>query len=304
MILPKFISVTDYNDSSVFKIKYKMESNIPKVDYRFLDREIGWQYNPVTISQYALCLYDESEKDSDQSKKELFLKQINWLEKNLIVLDNEHYTYYYHFPNKWYDLSSPWVSGMAQGQTASVFLRAFLLTQNEKYLHIAEKLLNFMLLKKDSGGTLIRTPEGGFWIEEYVSPKPSMVLNGHLYGLIGLCEYNKIQKNDHFIDLANKLIQTTIDSVNLYEKDNWLIYAREYNTNKCDYKYMGLQVLEAKHLYFLTKRPEFNEIYERWNNFIDWKKFWKDVERQNTKFHYMIKNIKGYIKSILFKGKK
>jgi len=29
-----------------------MIDEIPKVDYRYLQYDLGWQYNPVTVSQY------------------------------------------------------------------------------------------------------------------------------------------------------------------------------------------------------------------------------------------------------------
>ena len=301
MNLPKYISLTDYDRSSDYYIRYKMVNDIPKVDYRFLDKALNWQYNPVTISQFALCLYDEYINESDQNKKDIFFKQVNWLASNFTAIDEQNYTIYYNFPNKWYDLTPPWFSGMAQGQIASVFIRAFLLSNDLRYKELAQKFLNLMIRSKEKGGSLILTPEGGYWIEEYVSPKPSMVLNGHLFGLIGLCEYNFIFKDSPYLEICEKIIQSTLKLVHLYEKDNWLIYARDYVTNKCSQKYMGLQVLEAKHLYRLTDLEGFNDIYTRWDGFIDWDKFRRDVRRKNTKLHYIIKNIKGYIKKILYR---
>ncbi|MDZ7822434.1 MAG: D-glucuronyl C5-epimerase family protein [Candidatus Marinimicrobia bacterium] len=246
--LPKYISVTDFNHSTDFEKKYRMVNGIPKVDYRFLDFTLGFQYNPVTVSQYALCLYDEYAEEKVRTKRDDFFLQVGWIENNKVDPDGESATVPYHFPHQWYNMKAPWYSGMAQGQVASVLLRAFLLTGDEKYKALAGRFLNFMLKPVGEGGTLAKTPEGDFWIEECRTEKPSLILNGHLYGLIGLTEYCKIDDHPFFRDMRDKITDSTLRLIPLYEKDHWLIYARDVNVNKCNSKYMGLQILEIKHL--------------------------------------------------------
>ena len=298
MNLPKYISVSNFNKSEDFAKRHKMINDIPKVDYRYLNYSLGWQYNPVTISQYALCLYDEYQKDKDIMKEEMFFKQVEWLEKLVVIISENLYGLPYNFPNKWYSLNAPWHSGMAQGQAASVFIRAYFLSKENKYLDIAKKLLNLMILPVHKGGTLTVTQEGLPWIEEYPSDPPSMVLNGHLYGLIGLAEYYLNFNDEAFKQIYNDLLKSTIELIPLYEKDNWLIYARRVNTNKCNNKYMGLQVLEIKQLFDLTQISEFDTVYKRLNNYANWKAFWKDVNKQNRGYFYVVKNIKGQIKAL------
>jgi hypothetical protein len=275
-----------------------MIEGVPKVDYRFMDRANGWQYNPVTVSQYALCLYDEYITEKANHKKELFFKQVKWLENNIEKRTEDIFALPYNFPHKWCDLSAPWYSGMAQGQAASVFIRAYALTQDNKYKRMSANLINFMLLSVEKGGALTKTPEGLPWIEECVTEKPSLILNGHLYGLLGLIEYYLYMEDEKYKSSYDELIQATLELIPSYEKDNCLIYARRININKCSPKYMGLQALEAKHVYELTKNTDFKEIYERWYSYTDWKKFWEDIDRQNRRIYYIVKNIKGFIKSL------
>ena len=299
MLLPKYISVSDFNISDDFVKKYHIIDDIPKVDYRFLEYKIGLQYNPVTVSQYALCLYDEYLIDQDEKKKQKFFRQIHWLEQNMIDIDTNASAVPYLFPHKWYDLQSPWYSGMAQGQMASALLRAYLLTKEMKYQNLAKRMLVFMLHPVKEGGTLGLTPENLPWIEECGTEHPSLILNGHLYGLIGLIEYCSMFDDEQLHKMRDKIIEATITLIPLYEKDNWLIYARNVNVNKCNKKYMGLQILEMKHLFLLTDNAKLLSIYERWNSFIHWPDFWKAVEKEKKLKKLMkVRIIKGIIKNM------
>jgi|GEM_PF-5016046 len=298
MNLPVYISVTSFNKSDDFRKRHKMIDEIPKVDYRYLQYDLGWQYNPVTVSQYALCLYDEYRTENNETKKNRFLKAVEWLSDYKVMINDHAASLPYYFPNNMYALEAPWYSGMAQGQAVSVFLRAYELTDNDHFIAYAEEILNFMLLSIEEGGTLVRTPEGLPWIEECTTKEPSLILNGHLYALIGLAEYLKLTNNKSYRDIYEELIRSTIQLIPLYEEDNWLLYARKYSRKKCTNKYMGLQVLEAKQLYELTGIPEFHSIWKRWDSFTDWPAFWHDVKAQNTRAFYFFRNLKGIFKSI------
>ncbi len=294
----KYMSVSDFNNSNDFRIRYKIKNGVPKVDYRFLDTQIGWQHNPVTVSQYALCLYDEYVNEIDEKKLEKFYKQVSWLENNVVAQGENILALPYNFPHRWYKLSAPWYSGMAQGQAASVFVRAFNHSGEKKYLGFAQGLLNFMLLPVEQGGTLAQLEENDLWIEECATDRPSLILNGHLFGLIGLIEFNIYSEKDDFKYKCEQLLTTTKKYIPKFEKDNWLIYALHFNQNPCSSKYMGIQAIEAKHIWKLTKDFEFKTIYERWNQYTDWAKFWEDINKQNKKSFYYYKNFKGYIKQI------
>ena len=57
----------------------------------------------------------------DENSKYLFLNDSNWLVENAIKKDN--YTVWeYKFPWPMYNLSSSWVSAMAQGQAIQVLI--------------------------------------------------------------------------------------------------------------------------------------------------------------------------------------
>ena len=55
---------------------------IPLVDY---GKEIGHQYNPVTVSKYAIAAYERYLKTNIETDKLIFLKQANWLVDNLKI---------------------------------------------------------------------------------------------------------------------------------------------------------------------------------------------------------------------------
>jgi heparosan-N-sulfate-glucuronate 5-epimerase len=84
-------------------------------DYGYTDGvHIGIQRNPVIVSQQALKYWDEIQ-NGDEKSEALFLNCSDWLVDNAVLYGN--YTVWeYNFPWPSRNLTSPWISGMAQGQ--------------------------------------------------------------------------------------------------------------------------------------------------------------------------------------------
>ena len=107
-------------------------------------------------------------------------------------------------------LKSPWYSAMVQGQVLSVFARAFSISKKQKYIDSGEKVFNFMItackvnlsqfaeLHRD----LLPYKDCGIY-EEYVANTNSYVLNGNLFGLIGIHDWYKITGNKEALDAFN-----------------------------------------------------------------------------------------------------
>ena len=104
-------------------------------------------YSLVTISQYALGCYDLFLLNNDYDKLQIFLKLAEYL------YDRQEVS------GKWDARSSMGSyrdnsSCMAQGQGASIMLRAYLKTGNQRFLNSAKKAIDFMVTPVINGGTM------------------------------------------------------------------------------------------------------------------------------------------------------
>jgi heparosan-N-sulfate-glucuronate 5-epimerase len=81
-----------------------------------------------------------------------------------------------------YGLRPPWYSAMAQGQIASVFTRALVLTGDERHGTLAEAAARTLL----PPSPLVSTSSAGPILEEAPSAPPSHILNGWIFALWGL----------------------------------------------------------------------------------------------------------------------
>jgi hypothetical protein len=82
-----------------------------------------------------------------------------------------------------YAISPPWYSAMAQGEAASVFVRAALSLQDDSFAEAAERAIRPLTMERSS--VVEQTPEGPV-LQEYPTRPPSHVLNGWMFALWGL----------------------------------------------------------------------------------------------------------------------
>ena len=84
-----------------------------------------------------------------------------------------------------YPVRAPWLSGMAQGQGASLLVRVHAGTGDERYAEAAARALLPFRTRVEDGG-IMATIEGGSLPQEYPTELPSHVLNGALFALWGV----------------------------------------------------------------------------------------------------------------------
>lgn len=211
-------------------------------------------YNPVSISQFAIACYDQFQKTNDNRYKTYFLNQVKYLmdKKNYHDKGDDGIAYPYLF--QFHDLKPPWYSGLAQAEVISVLIRYYLLTQDKKVIPVIKKVRDFLFLPLNKGGLLNTTAEGNIWIEEYPNSKQHLhVLNGFFITTIGIIEYCNVFPNDRYAEEVKQKCLTAIKkSIPFYETgSNWLTYDRGSKGSVSSW-YMKAQVLEMKQLFLLT----------------------------------------------------
>ncbi len=159
-------------------------------------------YHPVNIAQYALSFWNVGDKMTSEDK-EIFLKCADFIGSEVAKSGGGPYGFDFVMHGILY--KAPWYSGMAQGQMLSVMARAYMLTKDEKYRRYGDKILSFMVA--DAGENYpyagCKVTLGQFSAihkelskykdlviyDEYVDKQCTYVLNGNLFGLVGLHDY-------------------------------------------------------------------------------------------------------------------
>ena len=181
-------------------------------------------------------------------------------------------TFYFDEPYNKFDLKGRYSSGIVQGKAASYFLRCYRLTKEDRFKEWAKKCLLSAWKPIEDGGALRELPNDLFWIEEYPSPKPSMVLNGYLFYIIGMAEYLAIEDDHELRSKFEIFLNTVLTWMPNYRLKNGLLYSM-YRWNLCNVHYTGIMKYQFEHLFKLTTIPIFNDYADFCDELTDWDTF-------------------------------
>ncbi|HNQ12778.1 MAG TPA: D-glucuronyl C5-epimerase family protein [Bacteroidia bacterium] len=226
-------------------------------------------YNPVTISQYALACFEHYRNTKDENYKQKFLVNAQWLmdEKNYVKIDSDRIGYPYKFQFR--DLKPGWYSGLSQSEVVSVLIRYYYLTRDDKVLNLIKKVNNLMLHPIGDGGLIDTTPEKMIWIEEYPGSKQHKhVLNGYLVSLFGLYEYTQMFPEDkRAARMLSQGYESLKKSVQFYETaSNNLTYDRG-SKQAVNNWYMKAQVFEMRALYDISGDDFYKACSMLWSTY-------------------------------------
>lgn len=197
------------------------ERGIPLRDY---GNDFGIQYQPVGIAHYALGNWDLWLETQDNQYKVKFLKMADWFCENL-VSKGDFGVWEYKFDYPRFQLKAPWPSAMSQGEGISILVRAYQLTEDERYLECAQGALGSFKASLEEGGVRYRDERGFIWYEEYPSlVKPPHVLNGFIFALFGLYDFYKITGSKEALSLFNEGIETLKANLGQWDLGIWSRY--------------------------------------------------------------------------------
>lgn len=141
--------------------------------------------SPMMVSQSALGFW-ERHMDGEPGAAEAFVALADWLVR-YADRSGPALSWLHDYPAAKYGLEPGWRSGMTQGEAISVLLRARELSGSEIYGEVAREAFELFGVDVADGG-VVREIDGAMVIEEYPSARPTAVLNGWIFGLIGLHE--------------------------------------------------------------------------------------------------------------------
>jgi hypothetical protein len=266
LIIPLFLTVLIFfADSSPYAITEDPEG-VPIVDYGWLmGRHVGKQRYPVTISSRAEEHYLRYKETGEEEHLEKFYNNLEWLIENRRETE-EFIVFPSYFEYPYYGCEKGWVSAMAQGFVLKDLTYAFELTRDEKYINLAEGVLNSFKVEIKDGGVLYVDPEdGGTWYAEYTCNDPPRVLNGFWYALDGIHYYYQATGDEEAKALYISGVAEVISHLHEFDTGEWTYYDLEGYPSDETYHSLHIEIMEK--LYKQTGEKVFFEYGERWKSY-------------------------------------
>ena len=264
--------------------------------------------NPLLLIHRAINSYNDYFTHGSRTLRTVFIKCADSLADRLIIKENFG-VWPYHclfLRARMYGCRIPWVSALAQGQGISVLVRAYTLTQSEKYLRTAKYALQaFSIPIRDGGVLSVDDDDEDWWYEEYacVCSKPSGVLNGFILALLGIHDFYLLMGDKISKQLFSKGISTLCHHVGDFDANypyKLTYYDRHGLIVSINYHSIHIKLMEI--LYQITKNDMFRKYQERWERY---KKDWltKRAYRWLSTFYRLRSgyDLPGSIRLLLYK---
>lgn len=240
-----------------------------------IKRQKGNEFNPILVVLDALTSYNQYHNHQSDAAFHQFHQACNFLED--YALKNHHgvwIPYYQDYPK--YGMKAPWVSGLTQALTLSIFLR-----KKPVDIDFLKGLFQSLWFPVEEGGVLTKHPSGYPWIAEYPGDDVPYVLNGQLSVMIGLLEYLAIYPDKKVKEVVVQMINGFFSDYNAYFFNNSMKYCWT-KSKLASIHYRGLHAFQLVHLYQLTRLVQFKKLAKEWIPKVHWKDF--------ARFHYLLKD--------------
>ncbi len=225
-------------------------------------------YFSIGVFQYGLAAYDLYLKTNEEKYKEKLLACSDWAVKNQQE-DGGWVTFAFENPQHPY-------SSMAQGEGVSMLIRAYIVTNDEKYLKALRLAKEFMLKPIEDGGT---TRYIGNDIFLYECTHDPLILNGWIFSLWGIYDYCKFTKDK---DVA-KVLEITLNSLKnklpQFDIKYWSMY--EDGKRICSPFYHKLHVAQLRAMHDLFGDEIYKIYADKWEKYQN--SFWKPKRAFLTK---------------------
>nr|MBC8485736.1 hypothetical protein [Bacteroidota bacterium] len=231
---------------------------------------VGLQYNPIAIAQWGLGNYNIWCDNNDQKRYDYFIKCADWLCENLEQNQKGLWVWMHRFDWEYRDkLKAPWYSALSQGQGISVLLRAWNLTNNEKYLEAAQKSLIPFFNDISLGGVIYTDENGNKWFEEAIVDPPTHILNGFIWASWGIYDYWLATNEEKAKDLFDEAKETLLINLQNFDCEYWSLYEQSGTKMKmlASPFYHSLHIVQLQVMYQLTGKDIFTNYANRWSKY-------------------------------------
>jgi heparosan-N-sulfate-glucuronate 5-epimerase len=241
------------------------------VDYRAKiearARHPGMRLEPADAAQLALGWHERALL-GDEEAKPLFLGVCEELASSARPVPGGLAWPYTVTVSK-YPLPLPWYSGMAQGQIASAFVRAWKTTGEDRFAELARQAIQPLLGRPAFAGLVADTDQGPA-IEECGPTDPSAhILNGWIFGLWGVRDVAIAFDDTECRRLAVDTIDCLAASLSRFDTGWWTRYSLFPHVIPDLAKpfYHRLHVVQMQVMYALTHDERFARAATRWRSY-------------------------------------
>ena len=210
----------------------------------------------IAIFQYGLAAYDLMLMHIDEANSEKkFMNCVNW------AMEHQEES------GAWLAMESvnpvePY-SAMAQGEGASLLVRAYLKYGDEKYLKAAGKAVKFMLTPINNGGVAEYAADGGIRLHEYTYMP--LVLNGWIFAAWGLLDYAKVTGDGEIMKSWELTTKTMADELKLFDAGYWSKYT--VGKTMASPFYHNLHIAQLNVMADLTGIVAFKEYADKFSDY-------------------------------------
>jgi hypothetical protein len=166
-----------------------------------------------------------------------------------------------------YRLRAPWYSAMAQGQVASVFVRAYATNRVERYRDIALAAIAPLLVEEPND--LVSFTDEGPVLEEAPSNPRSHILNGWIYALWGVWDVAVGLDSDGAHRRFTESTEALAAKLDSYDLGWWTRYSLYPHAAKDLAKpfYHEIHATQAGVMHELTGLDVFGDAATRWRHY-------------------------------------
>ena len=171
------------------------------------------------------------------------------------------------FPHT-FPMATPWHSAMAQGEGASLLVRAYRDTGEEVFADAARRALHLLSVPTAEGGVQALVGERPF-PEEYPTQPPSLVLNGGIFALWGLHDVGLALGDSQAARTFTEGVDTLAAEIHRWDLGYWSRYDLFPHpvVNVASSFYHDLHVNQLTALNRTAPRPELQRAVERFRGY-------------------------------------
>jgi len=225
----------------------------------------GTAHLPVHIAFWALGHTRRYMSSNDVSHRKCLLAAADWFVKS----QDEYGAWPTPFPMKRFGLKAGFPSAMSQGLAISCLVRAYRLTDDNRFLDSATNALRPFRQEIREGG-VASYDEGRTWFEEYPAYPFKHVLNGFVYSLWGLYDLVRFADHPEARSLYDSGVQTLTLWLPRFDLGYWSRYHipdKPRNPATIHYHHLHIDQLDIMHR--LTGNDIFREYHEKWNGYLN-----------------------------------
>lgn len=293
--LSHYYILFDQNPSKLNRLIHSFDSEGIPLNSSYIDvAKKKLHYYPISIGQFGLSVFHSWLETGIEEKKAYFLRIAEWFIKH--KHEDEQLGIYWltEVDKPEYHVISPWKSAFTQSRAISILLRAWQLTNDEKYLSAASKALIPFTKDITEGGVSVDRASGTVFYEEYVAVYPTRVLDGHNFSLFGLYDYIRAVDDEHYIQYKELALQLFQEGINglvkqlpKFDMGFWLHF------NRCDIPgypqndpcTMGYLRLVSSQLEILNQLSHRQELLEYAHKCKQYDSLFNIIKMYRLKFH-------------------